>query len=213
MPSKHPLCSIYFPPAEEGYDEWQLWSIHNTLSLMILHSHSLLLLHGRSILQDADLPKLILRELPTGCSSLSIAPTQLHTMGPTVQALLHTGPHGLSFPSPPATPWAPIWPCLRLTSSTASLWACLWLHMEIYSTQSPWAAEGQTALPWAPPIQGASALCLENLLDSSWSSLGNAGLFLTFYDSCLSTAAVQQSCSLSFFLSFFFFLPFLNLLS
>jgi len=70
--------------------------VHNATSVPLLHGPSLPLLHVRSLPPDAVLPKLIPHMLPTGCTSPTIAPVQLHTMGPTLQALpTRLSHHGL----------------------------------------------------------------------------------------------------------------------
>ena len=56
-----------FPTGVTGHGEWELWSVHNTLSPLLLHCHS------ESLLRDAVIPELTLCGLPTACSSSSTA--------------------------------------------------------------------------------------------------------------------------------------------
>lgn len=77
------------------------------------------LLHVESLLWDTILPELILHVLPTSCSSPGTAPLWLCITGPTLQALLHTGPMGSSSPSPLVLLQAPLhglqlWPGVLL---------------------------------------------------------------------------------------------------
>ena len=86
-------------------------SIHPILPLIVAQGNwgcgqSIMLCHYPCSIWDAVLPKLILLGLPSGCSSPSTAPTWLCNTGSTHQALLHTGPHGHSSPSPPVPLWA-----------------------------------------------------------------------------------------------------------
>lgn len=67
---------------------------HHSISAALSSSHSIaLLFHSRSFPEDAILPKLILRGLPSSCSSSSTAPAQLHTTGPALQEPFHTCLH------------------------------------------------------------------------------------------------------------------------
>ena len=77
-----------------GAGEWGLW--YNVSSPLLLRGYSLLPL----LPWNAVLPALFLCGLPSGCSSPSIAPIQLCTTGPTLWALLHTGPHSQQLPQP-----------------------------------------------------------------------------------------------------------------
>jgi len=122
-------------------------SVRNTSFLPLLHVHSLSCFYMGSLPQDAILPTLIhLHRLATGCSSPSMAPTWDRTTGPTLQALLHSGPHGQQFPQTSYPTWtAPAGGVHGLYFLQTLSTAALWLYLEICSTWCPWAAGGQPA--------------------------------------------------------------------
>lgn len=60
----------------------------------------------------------------------------------------------------------------------------------------PWAAEGQSAPPWASlGLQGTSVLHLEHLLPSSALTSVSSGLFLSHFLTHLSQLPLYSSCS------------------
>jgi len=109
--------------------------------------------------QDAILPELILHGLSVGCSSPSTAPTRVHNMGPILHLQSVLVITDCSSPRPSA-PWA----CNSSLGSDPvdSLWAVASFRSHPSSTLGssmvrtwisalpyvPWAAVGQSALPW-----------------------------------------------------------------
>ena len=98
-----------------------------------------------------------LHGFPMCCDTSSTAPGQLCTTGPTLQALLHTRPHGQQLPKPsnPTTisalglqlrPGAALWGYPRAVpppggwGSAAALQSPPWLHGEICFAGCPCAA-------------------------------------------------------------------------
>lgn len=142
--STHPLLPS--PPKWQG--RMGLWATHNAPSLLLLHGHSLPLLHvGRSHV----LPQLILcgmQRLQLSKHGSNTAPN--HRAIP--QALLRHSSKSNSSCGSPAAPRVPPQ-----------------LHGETRSRCSPWAA-GDSLLhsQVSPGLQGTAAACLEHLLHSPW---------------------------------------------
>lgn len=154
---------ITFPPPPLSYllplrstGEQELWTIHNTLFLLLLHSCSLPLLQLGSLPQDVILPKLILHGPPTGCSSSSAAPKWLSTMG-------HGSPEAAAIPA---------------LLSHRGLLSTHWCSCR----GSLWAAGGQPApLRASPGLQGTFDLSWSTFCPLPALTLAAAGLLLSHF--------------------------------